>query len=59
MVHETAWHFGNEGLVKTNFCVKGDEQSITQLSIIFENFKISSLHRYCSELSEVGVVMSS
>ncbi len=26
--HATAWHFGNEGFVKTNFCVKGHEKSI-------------------------------
>ncbi len=26
-VHATAWHFGAEGSVKTNFCVKGYENS--------------------------------
>ncbi len=26
-VHATAWHFGTEGLVKTNFCVKGYEKN--------------------------------
>jgi hypothetical protein len=27
-VHTTAWGFDNEGLVKINFCVKGDEKSL-------------------------------
>jgi hypothetical protein len=26
-VHATAWRFGTEDLVKTNFCVKGYEKS--------------------------------
>jgi hypothetical protein len=26
-VHATAWRFGTEGLVKTNFCVKSYEKS--------------------------------
>jgi hypothetical protein len=27
-VHTTAWGFDNEGLVKINFCVRGDEKSL-------------------------------
>jgi hypothetical protein len=27
-VHATAWHFGNESLDTTNFCVKGHEKSM-------------------------------
>ncbi len=38
-VHTTAWGFDNEGLVKINFCVKGDEKSLNAALYYFQNFK--------------------
>ncbi len=38
-VHTTAWGFDNEGLVKINFCVKGDEKSMNAALYYFLKFK--------------------
>jgi hypothetical protein len=45
-VHTTAWRFGTEGLVKTNFCVKGHEKS-TDTAFYYFYFKmLKYLHYY-------------